>query len=372
MSLATIAGLLCADFAPPRVTINLDTPPDHRWDGVAAAYNSSLWAALAGLEAMSPAYKLGLELAPRLFSKQPGSIPDEHWAEMTGIARVSRVPIGVLVALNTLYDLTASANVHDKACTSVVAQGADGKPTHGRNLDYGPHAVMKNITAIVDYQSGGKTKFSSVSFLGCVNFNTVVVPGGWSLSQDERDQGQIEMDWFDAFVRRRVVTFSQIRLLAETEPTFEGAVNVMRSAKLDAPSYFILAGTQSGEGAVVSSGRDKVAQVRRLQPDNGTWYVLETNYDGWVDPDHGDDRRDAAERHLAAEKAAGDISADSLWRVLTNSHCKKSAGERPVLNSHTVFTATMDPSVGFVKVQVHDPSPPAKCLPEVEVEDEEG
>ena len=48
MSLAAVAGLLCADFTPPRVTINLDTPPEHRWDAVAAAYNSSLWAALAG------------------------------------------------------------------------------------------------------------------------------------------------------------------------------------------------------------------------------------------------------------------------------------------------------------------------------------
>ena len=81
---------------------------------------------------------------------------------MTGIARVSKVPIVVLVALNTLYDLTASATVHDKVVsTSIVAQGEDGKPAHDRNLDNGPHAVMKNITAIVDYQSGGKTKFSS-------------------------------------------------------------------------------------------------------------------------------------------------------------------------------------------------------------------
>ena len=57
-------------------------------------------------------------------------------------------------------------------------------------------------------------------------------------------------------------------------------MNALRSAKLDAPSYFILAGIKGGESAVVSSGRDKIAQVRRLQPDNGTWYVLETNYDG--------------------------------------------------------------------------------------------
>ena len=86
-----------------------------------------------------------------------------------------------------------------------------------------------------------------------------------------------------------------------------------------------------------------------------------------MDLDHGDDRRDAAERHLADEKAAGDISAASLWRVLTNSHYNKNAGERPVLNSHTVYMATMEPAVGFVEVQVHDQSPPAEYVPEVAV-----
>lgn len=102
MPLAALAGFFCADFTPPRVTVDLDAPPEHRWDTTIAKFNSSLWAALAGLEAMSPVYKLGLELAPKLFAKQPDCIPDEHWAEMTGISRVSKVPIGMLVAINTL------------------------------------------------------------------------------------------------------------------------------------------------------------------------------------------------------------------------------------------------------------------------------
>lgn len=70
----------------------------------------------------------------------------------------------------------------------------------------------------------------------------------------------------------------------------------------------------------------------------------ETNYDHWKPPGVTDDRRHPAERALErlGPEAAG------AWRgletVLSDTHCNHTAGERPVLNQHTVYTALMQPS----------------------------
>ena len=43
-----LAGRAAADREPPRLTIDLDTEPAHRWDAIltTGGYNASLWAAI--------------------------------------------------------------------------------------------------------------------------------------------------------------------------------------------------------------------------------------------------------------------------------------------------------------------------------------
>ena len=62
----------------------------------------------------------------------------------------------------------------------------------------------------------------------------------------------------------------------------------MATIKLAAPVYFILSGTKPGEGALFS--RDREENPQPLALDN-TWYLLETNYDHWIEPPVYDDRR---------------------------------------------------------------------------------
>lgn len=355
------------DFTPPRVTLSLDDPAAHRWDAIIARFNATIWAAVAEIE-QDPTYKVGLALAAKI-PWHGDYLPPEHWEEIQAISRVSNIPAGTLLMLNILYDLTTFDHSSRKACTSIVAATSDGSPVHGRNLDYGLVGAMKNITAIIDWQSGGKTVFSSVSFLGTVNFNTVVRAGGWSLSHDERDAGPLIEDLLDTFLRQRVVTFSMIRELAASAPSYAAALSRLSEAELDAPSYFILAGIAPGEGAVLTRDRDGLADAYTLQPaaDPPRWYVLETNYDRWAQPDADDNRRAVAERSLAAAGgAAASLSAGGLWSVLSQTHCNASAGERPTLNSETVYTALMQPGAAgdpLLRVKVRDPSPPVQCLP---------
>ena len=76
------------------------------------------------------------------------------------------------------------------------------------------------------------------------------------------------------------------------------------------------------------------------------WYVLETNYDHWKPPNAHDNRRAVATRLLDRLGPDGAGSVSGLEGVLSERWCNVSNGERPVLNSHTVYTAIMDPSAG--------------------------
>jgi hypothetical protein len=347
--LAVCAGGAAADHAPPRVTVNLDLPPDQRWVALLTQYNDTIHAALQRLLEDEPAMKYLFDAADLLFRNASNAVylPPEHREEVASISKVTGFPVGMLLVLNAMYDWSASGTIDNRACTSIVAQppGA-APPIHGRNLDYPFRAAMEHLAATADFQRGGKTVYTAVTYLGTVNFNTVVVPGGWSLSHDERDQGFIGTNWVDMLLRRRVATFSRIRLLAESVTSYDALVASLRSSKLDAPSYFVVAGAQPGEGAIVTRGRDSTdVDVFPLNASAGRWYVVETNYDHWVSPAHGDDRRHPAERALG-EIGPSQIDPTTLMSVLSDTRCNTTEGQRSVLNSDTVYTSVMQPSSG--------------------------
>ena len=146
------AHAVAADDTPPTVTIDLDADPSTRWAAIVTKYNASLWASVAEVESTSSTYKTLLTAANALFHNESNSgwLPREHWEELAGIVRITKLPVGVLVALNSLYDVTASKQVAHHACTSIVAQSNDGSVIAGRNLDYTLKTAMRNITVTVD------------------------------------------------------------------------------------------------------------------------------------------------------------------------------------------------------------------------------
>ena len=63
--------------------------------------------------------------------------------------------MGELAFISSIYDLTASGTISNKACTGVLVPSAEGAIIHGRTLDYSLRAAMLGITAVVDFQRGG-------------------------------------------------------------------------------------------------------------------------------------------------------------------------------------------------------------------------
>ena len=259
------------------------------------------------------------------------------------------------------------------ACTGIVAQNSEGGIVHGRTLDYTIKAAMTNITVVIDFTRNGTTQYTSIGYIGMPGFNTFVKPGVVSLSQDERDQGSIFVNWWDMFIRRRLSTFAAIREVAQEATSFDDAVDRITSFEFAADSYFILGGTRAGQGVVIARDRNsKHRKVWHLGDANATahgnttsrWYLVETNYDLDGRTGKHDNRRYPAERYMDARGPVG-FDAAAMWGAVTNKDYNVTRGERPTYNNETVWSAVMEAAhPEGLRVVVHEgpgwqpPNPP--------------
>ena len=111
--------------------------------------------------------------------------------------------------------------------------------------------------------------YTGVTFAGQVGLLTAQRPNSLTISLDERDQGQIWDNVFEAIFNKNAipVTFL-IRDVVSTEGMdFSQAVKKVSQVSLIAASYLILGGVKVGEGAVVTRGREKTADIWRLSQD---------------------------------------------------------------------------------------------------------
>mmetsp|Transcript_12585 Transcript_12585/g.22227 ORF Transcript_12585/g.22227 Transcript_12585/m.22227 type:complete len:377 (-) Transcript_12585:20-1150(-) len=335
------------DFEPPRVSVDLEQEPEHRWDHVVAEYKSKFLSAIQSVFE-DPRIKPVLPVARTLIGNEIEAkrlLPGSQYVEARGIARGLGLDVADIVIVGAFYDVFAAKHspLAYKACTGVVAQSSAGEIIHGRNLDYPFAKALADVVLAVDFKRNGTTLFTAVTIGPNPNFDTAARWGSFSVTQDERDRGGIWTNLLDMLVRGRPAVFSRIRQAVETVGTFDEAVSFFSNLKINAASYFILGGTKPGEGAVLTCDRDKVADAWKLDAEAGRWYLVETNYDHYSPPARLDDRRHPIQRAMNAT-GSRKISADTMWDVISIRGVNRSAGERPPLNSDTIYSTVMQAS----------------------------
>ena len=179
------------------------------------------------------------------------------------------------------------------------------------------------------------------TFAGTVGLSTgmTVGGGGWAVSIDARaNPGTGTQPTIQAALEAASNGATAFPLLPrqslEACSNYSCGVSMIGSSAgllLIAPGYFILAGSQQGEGAVIT--RNASAQETDIWPldaqgQEKSWYRVETNYDHWEAAPENDDRRDPADISM---DALGQENLDliGLWEVLSSP---------PVLNSQTLHT----------------------------------
>uniref|UniRef100_A0A8C5W840 Acid ceramidase n=1 Tax=Microcebus murinus TaxID=30608 RepID=A0A8C5W840_MICMU len=308
----------------PWYTINLDLPPYKRWHQLMADKAPAVLVVIENKIMISTTEFAQCPLFPGMLGNFPGPFEEE----MKGIAAVTDIPLGHLL--------------------------------HGRNMDFGVFLgwntnnntwvvteELKPLTVNLDFQRNNKTVFKAASFAGYVGMLTGFKPGLFSLTLNERfsiNGGYLGvLEWIMGKKDAMWIGFIT-RSVLENSTSYEEAKNILTKTKVLAPAYFILGGNQSGEGCVITRDRKQSLDVYELDPKQGRWYVLETNYDRWKNPFFLDDRRTAAKTCLN-RITQENISFATLYDVLST---------KPVLNKLTVFTTLIDATKGHYETYLRD------------------
>ncbi|VDO79857.1 unnamed protein product [Heligmosomoides polygyrus] len=186
---------------PKRFTIDLDAPPDQRWNEVVEQHRDVIPGFMKVAETFVP--KQLLPIAFWIAGELDHFFPDEYAEEIRGIAKASGLPLGLVVSMNILYDILAFDRKHvfKLGCTSIVAQNEDGLIFHGRNLDYEMGELLKNVTILVDFTRDKKVAYGGVTFA----LSSTLITGqndAFSLSLNARYSGPYIYNIFMEFLTR--------------------------------------------------------------------------------------------------------------------------------------------------------------------------
>ena len=149
----------------PRYVVDLDLAPQDRWGHVIADYKADLQSLLKQIKEMvSPEVVM---LASFIGENVEKYVPYPYSLEMVSVAISGGVTLGETLLGNMIYEVSAfnRSKLARKACTSIVAEAVNGTMYHGRNLDYSFTEILRNMTVIVDFQSGGKTVYTGIVIL---------------------------------------------------------------------------------------------------------------------------------------------------------------------------------------------------------------
>ncbi|XP_069834349.1 N-acylethanolamine-hydrolyzing acid amidase-like [Dendropsophus ebraccatus] len=316
---------LAQDYAPPRYNLSLDLPPEQRWEPVLKHYNyTELKADMDCVFSTSLPKWVHALIRPLAEVDLAFLVPEPYAGEIRGIAKTLGVNVGDVVALNLCYEATAF-------CTSIIAQDDKGNVYHGRNLDYNFPNMLKKITVDLDFIQNGKVAYTGTTFLGYVGLWTGQRPYEFTVSGDARERGEWWENAISAFFKRSSPVSWLIRDVLNDGKDFEAAALRLSKTPIIAETYYIIGGTQSKEGLVITRNRNGPADLWPLDPLRGEWFHVETNYDHWTTPPPSDDRRTPAIKALNATGQAN-INTDSLYKVLS---------VKPVMNANTIYTTVM-------------------------------
>ncbi|XP_065770794.1 N-acylethanolamine-hydrolyzing acid amidase [Muntiacus reevesi] len=310
--------------APPLFNVSLDAAPQLRWLPVLQHYDRDfLRSAMAHIIGdYVPQWVLALirKVVPELELFLPQPFTDE----IRGMCDALDFNLVDCILLNLAYEFSAF-------CTSIVAQDSKGHIYHGRNLDYPFGSLLRNLTVDVQFIKSGQIAYTGTTFVGYVGLWTGQSPHKFTVSGDERDKGWWWENMIAALFRRHSPVSWLIRTTLSESENFEAAIYKLAKTPLIADVYYIVGGISPKEGVVITRNRGGPADIWSLDPLNGAWFRVETNYDHWKPVPKGDDRRTPAIKALNATGQAN-LSLETLFQVLS---------VFPVYNNYTIYTTVM-------------------------------
>ena len=195
----------------------------------------------------------------------------------------------------------------------------------------------------VDFMRGGELLYTGTTIVSFVGILNGMRPGadGYSFSMDARCQGgKLWANLLESLIFGAMEPCQHARFVMENANNFEEAVHLFETGKIIDDGYFIIGGSEAGQGAVVTRARNHNVDTWRIDPEDKEhgWYRLETNYDHFDEVPTADDRRTPGFANMEAV-GVDNMNEDSLLsEVMT---------QWPTFNSHTDLTCIMRPATGL-------------------------
>jgi len=339
------------DFA----VINLDLPAKDRWTAVAKPF-------AAKLQDLVKTFKQVLgQLSAKLFAVLEAlgksevenllnAMPGDYGDEIRSIADASGLTHLDAFICNLIYEISG-------ACTVVIAQDKDGSIYHGHNLDTAANwnfttaqwviaDKLRAITMNLHYQKGGKTLFNTTSYVGYAGVFEGMRSGAFSVSINTRFDLSLYaalIDWITGKDRNGTFASFLVRDALTNNASFADAVNVLNRTKILGPGYIAVAGTQAGEGTIMSRSAWQSIRPWNLADElaKGKNYMVQTNWDHWL-PDPFFDRR-----RVPCDKCMDGL--DLKESSLDFEHLYKVMSAKPTRNKMTCHTSLFSANEGKIE-----------------------
>jgi hypothetical protein len=296
----------------PEFEIDLDRAPAERFTEVVQHFSEPLAEFIQHLHADSSVIKVlaGLVAAKR------GKENDELQGEMEGIAKLAKVTVAEIHAIQMLYELNTLmvpivnfthgsslediADVMDRVkphelqankdgsfpirfgCTGIIATDKDdGTVYHGRNLDFSFAKYLQAMAYTGVFTKNGTEVFRAQTIAGYASILTGMRkgPNGFTIEINTRftDHWGGNGDMLrNVFKEKREISGWTKRKILETKDNYEDAVEAFSTTPYAASEYNIIAGVK--KGVILARNPDGVAFKLPLDESKKD-YIIMTNFD---------------------------------------------------------------------------------------------
>ncbi|WP_394838124.1 C45 family autoproteolytic acyltransferase/hydrolase [Pendulispora rubella] len=224
----------------PELNVDLDAPPERRWDGLSEWRQEGrellkfYLRDLGGLDAFSSV----------LTGYRDDFVDPEYVAEMRSVARILDAREEEVLLVNLYYDALKLLLASPMGCTAFAVDTA-GPPLHARNLDWtNADGRLAKSTVIVNFHRGeGAPLYRTVGWPGFVGCLSGVAPGRFAITLNAvLSDDPPELAPPISLLLRRVL---------EKAETFDIAVATLRDTEVASDGLLLVTGTRPGEMAVI-------------------------------------------------------------------------------------------------------------------------
>eukprot|EP01128_Nolandella_sp_AFSM9_P004950 TRINITY_DN2335_c0_g1_i2.p1 TRINITY_DN2335_c0_g1~~TRINITY_DN2335_c0_g1_i2.p1 ORF type:complete len:423 (-),score=76.88 TRINITY_DN2335_c0_g1_i2:311-1579(-) len=328
----------------PRYIIDLDLPPEQRWNQVVDDYKDEFkeiekWVAEESKDFLGN--KLGpfvKGLASTIMGWVNGLGAIFYSKELKGMAKRSGMELGLLVTMQLVYEAST-------CCTSVVVVDDKGIPHHVRTMDW-ELEFLEPLTIEVDFQRGGVSQYCGTTWAGYVGLLTGMSPGICSASVNFRvtNEGSLWTNVKKALSQSWPVGFL-LRETLSSAKSFDQAVSYLSNSPLIAPVYYTVAGARAHEGALITRNVKKAEHTWSLKDDG---LIVQTNVDHFMDEDD-DDAFDILDSYTRRKLARRLMENLTNWDIATFWNIMSSP---PIFNSLTIYGTYMSPASKYFETRL--------------------